>query len=143
MAKILGIDYGKVITGLSISDEKKIFAFGLEAIPTKNLMKFFSLFFSSETIEKVIIGLPKKWNNQPEILIEKYIQKFIYKFRIQYPKVLIERLDERYTSKIAFHSMIELGLKKKVRRKKTILNQISAILILQSYLSQQEKCKKN
>ncbi|WP_185869759.1 Holliday junction resolvase RuvX [Blattabacterium cuenoti] len=133
MAKILGIDYGKVITGLSITDTKQIFAFGLNALPTKKLMIFLESFFYHEHIEKIVIGLPKKLNNKKEFL-EKNIQKFIKKIRIKYPKIIIERIDERFTSKIAFQAMIKLGLKKKKRKKKEILNQISATLILQSYL---------
>ncbi|WP_185867294.1 Holliday junction resolvase RuvX [Blattabacterium cuenoti] len=139
MAKILGIDYGKVTTGLSITDEKKIFAFGLNAVPTKNLMNFLENFLVYEQIEKIVIGLPKKLNNQKEILIETYIQKFIKKFHVKYPKIIIERLDERFTSKMAFDTMIKLGLKRKKRRKKVILNQISATIILQSYLKKEEK----
>ncbi|AGW86217.1 Putative Holliday junction resolvase [Blattabacterium sp. (Nauphoeta cinerea)] len=118
MAKILGMDYGKIITGLSITDTKKIFAFGLNAVPTIKLMNFLEYFLVDEKIEKIVIGLPKKLNNQKEISIEAEIQKFIYKFHIKYPKILIERLDERFTSKIAFDTMIKLGLGKKKRRKK-------------------------
>jgi RNAse H-fold protein YqgF len=139
MAKILGIDYGKIITGLSITDAKKIFAFGLNAVFTKNIMNFLENFFCYEKIEKIVVGLPKKLNNKKEILIETDIQKFLKKFHNKYPLISIERLDERFTSKIAFDTMIRLGLKKKKRRKKEILNQISATIILQSYLTKEEK----
>ncbi|WP_185862282.1 Holliday junction resolvase RuvX [Blattabacterium cuenoti] len=139
MSKILGIDYGKVITGLSITDAKQIFAFGLDAVLTKKLMNFLELFLSHEHIKTIVIGLPKKLNNKKEVLIETEIQKFINIFRIKYPKIIIERLDERFTSKMAFHTMIQLGLKKKKRRKKIILNKISATIILQSYLIKKEK----
>ncbi|WP_185849377.1 Holliday junction resolvase RuvX [Blattabacterium cuenoti] len=142
MAKILGIDYGKIITGLSITDEKQIFAFGLDAIFTKNLMKFLKNFLVYEKIEKIVVGLPKKLNNQKEISVETDIQKFISKFHVKYPKIIIERVDERFTSKMAFDTMIKLGLKKK-KKKKVILNQISATIILQSYLSLSKTKKKN
>ncbi|WP_185870649.1 Holliday junction resolvase RuvX [Blattabacterium cuenoti] len=138
MTKILGIDYGNVITGLSITDSEKIFAFGLNAIPTQKLMNFLSMLIDNEKIEKIVIGLPKTLNNK-NALIEKSIQKFIYKFHKKYPQIIIERLDERFTSKMAFYTMIELGFKKKKRKQKIILNQISAILILQSYLKKIEK----
>ncbi|WP_317168031.1 RuvX/YqgF family protein [Blattabacterium cuenoti] len=118
MAKILGIDYGKVITGLSITDNEQIFAFGLDAIPTKKLMNFLKSFLSHEKIDEIVIGLPKRLNNQKETLIETDIQIFINKFRIRYPHILIKRLDERFTSKMAFNTMIELGLKKKKEEKK-------------------------
>ncbi|WP_185858671.1 Holliday junction resolvase RuvX [Blattabacterium cuenoti] len=136
MRKILGIDYGKIITGLSITDEKQIFAFGLKAIPTKKLMNFLESFFYQEQIDIIVIGLPIKLNNQKISFIETDIQKFINEFHIKYPKMIIERLDERFTSKIASHTMKELGLKKK--RNKKILNKISATIILQSYLKRKE-----
>ncbi|WP_341655579.1 Holliday junction resolvase RuvX [Blattabacterium cuenoti] len=139
MSKILGIDYGKIMTGLSITDAKKIFAFGLDSVPTKNLMNFLESFLVREKIEKIVVGLPKKLNNQKEILIETEIQKFIKKFHIKYPNIIIKRLDERFTSKIAFATMIKLGLKRKKRRQKVILNQISATIILQSYLTKKDK----
>ncbi|WP_341653138.1 Holliday junction resolvase RuvX [Blattabacterium cuenoti] len=139
MSKILGIDYGKIMTGLSITDDKKIFAFGLNSVPTKNLINFLEYFLIREKIEKIVVGLPKKLNNQKEVLIETEIQKFLKKFHIKYPKIIIKRLDERFTSKIAFATMIKLGLKRKKRRKKVILNQISATIILQSYLTKKDK----
>ncbi|WP_341656527.1 Holliday junction resolvase RuvX [Blattabacterium cuenoti] len=139
MSKILGIDYGKIMTGLSITDAKKIFAFGLDSVPTKNLMNFLESFLVREKIEKIVVGLPKKLNNQKEILIETEIQKFLKKFHIKYPNIIIKRLDERFTSKIAFATMIKLGLKRKKRRQKVILNQISATIILQSYLTKKDK----
>ncbi len=139
MSKILGIDYGKIMTGLSITDAKKIFAFGLDSVLTKNLMNFLESFLVRENIEKIVVGLPKKLNNQKEVLIETEIQKFLKKFHIKYPNIIIKRLDERFTSKIAFATMIKLGLKRKKRRKKVILNQISATIILQSYLTKKDK----
>ncbi|WP_341661789.1 Holliday junction resolvase RuvX [Blattabacterium cuenoti] len=139
MSKILGIDYGKIMTGLSITDAKKIFAFGLNSVLTKNLMNFLESFLVREKIEKIVVGLPKKLNNQKEVLIETEIQKFLKKFHIKYPKIIIKRLDERFTSKIAFATMIKLGLKRKKRKKKGILNQISATIILQSYLIKKDK----
>jgi len=133
MAKILGIDYGKKMTGLSITDSKKVFAFGLNVVPTNKLMNFFKSFIIENSIEKIVIGLPKKLNNE-ENSIEKNIKKFILKFRLQYPRIRVDRLDERFTSKIALHTMIQSGIKKKKRRKKEILHKISATIILQSYL---------
>ncbi|WP_317045938.1 RuvX/YqgF family protein [Blattabacterium punctulatus] len=117
MKKILGIDYGKMITGLSISDTSQVFSFGLKSIPTNKLMDFLDIFIVTEQIEKIVIGLPKTLKNK-NFLIEKYIQKFIFKFHRKYPKILIDRLDERFTSKISFYTMIELGIKKKKEEKK-------------------------
>ncbi|WP_185849953.1 Holliday junction resolvase RuvX [Blattabacterium cuenoti] len=138
MTRILGIDYGKVITGLSITDPLQKFAFGLNAIPTKNLMSFLASFIANEPIKKIVIGLPKTLNNK-NALIEKSIQNFIYEFQKKNPKIRIDRIDERFTSKMAFYTMIELGLKRKKRRQKGIINKISATIILQSYLTKKEK----
>ncbi|AGD98342.1 Holliday junction resolvase-like protein [Blattabacterium sp. (Blatta orientalis) str. Tarazona] len=138
MTRILGIDYGKVITGLSITDSLQKFAFGLNAIPTKNLMSFLAILIAKKPIKKIVIGLPKTLNNK-NALIEKSIQNFISKFQKKNPKIRIERIDERFTSKIAFSTMIELGLEKKKRRQKGLINKISATIILQSYLTKKEK----
>ncbi|WP_185865153.1 RuvX/YqgF family protein [Blattabacterium cuenoti] len=133
MGKILGIDYGIIITGLSITDQNKIFAFGLDAIPTKKLMIYLESIIYKEEIEKLIVGLPKKLNNNLEFFLEKKIQDFLAVFCKKYPKVSIIRIDERFTSKLSFYYMISSGLKKN-KRKKKILNKISATIILQSYL---------
>ncbi|WP_317168513.1 Holliday junction resolvase RuvX [Blattabacterium cuenoti] len=136
--KILGIDYGKVMTGVSITDSKQIFAFGIDSVLTKDLMIFLDTLMKTNQIEIIVIGLPKTLNNKI-FSIEKLIQKFIFKFLKKYPNIMIERLDERFTSKIAFQAMIDLGLTKKHNNKKTILHKISATLILQSYLSKKKK----
>ncbi|WP_185860043.1 Holliday junction resolvase RuvX [Blattabacterium cuenoti] len=138
MTRILGIDYGKVITGLSITDPLQKFAFGLNSILTKNLMSFLVSFLANEPIKKIVIGLPKTLNNK-NALIEKSIQNFISEFHKKNPKIRIDRIDERFTSKMAFYTMIELGLKRKKRRQKEIINKISATIILQSYLTKREK----
>ncbi|WP_185868631.1 RuvX/YqgF family protein [Blattabacterium cuenoti] len=138
MGKILGIDYGTVMTGLSITDEQKIFSFGLISLYTEKLFIFLDPFLCTENIEKIVIGCPRKWNNKKEINLEKKIIKFIHIFHTKFPNIDIERIDERFTSKMAFYSMIELGFKKKQRKEKKILHTISATIILQSYLKKQE-----
>ncbi|WP_185878025.1 Holliday junction resolvase RuvX [Blattabacterium cuenoti] len=143
MSKILGIDYGKIMTGLSITDQNKIFAFGLDSIPTSKLMFFLKSIIFHEKIEKLVIGLPKKLNNEIEFLLEKKIQKFIKNFKKVYPSISIERIDERLTSKISTQSMklIKIKSKKRKKNRKKILNKISATIILQSYLLKLEKIK--
>lgn len=112
MSKILSIDYGSKRTGLAVTDSMKLIASGLNTVPTEKLMVFLSIYFGQETIEKIIIGLPKQLNGQ-EALIEISIQKFIDKLHKKYPNIPIERIDERFTSKLALNAMIEGGLKKK------------------------------
>ncbi|WP_238785462.1 peptide deformylase [Blattabacterium cuenoti] len=120
MSKILGIDYGKIMTGLSITDKNKIFAFGLKSILTKDLMFFLKSIIYNEKIEKLVIGLPKKLNNKIELLLEKKIKKFIKEFKKLYPSISISRIDERLTSKISIQYMILMKLKSKKKKKNRI-----------------------
>lgn len=133
MSKILGMDYGSKRTGLAITDSLNIIASGLTTISTNNLICFFNEFLLKEEIKTLVIGLPKRLNNQ-EFFLEFFIQKFIKKFYRKYPSINIVRIDERFTSKLALDVMIQNKMKKKQRKNKNILNLISAIIILQSYL---------
>ncbi|XCI75414.1 MAG: Holliday junction resolvase RuvX [Flavobacteriales bacterium] len=135
MSRILSIDYGSKRTGLAVTDPMKLIASGLNTVPTEKLMVFLSTYLGQEIIEKIIIGWPKQLNGQ-EAPIETSIQKFINKLHKKYPNITIERIDERFTSKLALNAMIEAGLKKKRRRDKALIDQISATIILQSYLDQ-------
>jgi len=100
---------------------------------TPTLLDFIKDYCSKETIELFIIGLPKRLNNE-QSEVEKLIQPFILKLQSQHPTIPIKRIDERFSSKLAFQSMIESGTKKKDRRNKATIDQISATIILQSYL---------
>jgi len=133
MARVLAIDYGEKKTGIAISDELQLIASGLTTVPTKNIFTFLSTYLSAESVETIIIGEPKTLRNKPSES-EKFITPFINKIQKLYPKIKIERIDERFTSKIAFQSMIDSGLKKKQRRNKALIDEISATIILQSYL---------
>jgi putative Holliday junction resolvase len=134
MARVLSIDYGSKRTGLAVTDEFKIIASGLSTIPTNTLIDFLEQFFAKEKVEKVIIGEPKQMNGQPSEsneIIEKFIEKFIKAF----PLMPLEKVDERFTSKIAFQTMIDSGLKKKQRQNKALIDEVSATILLQDYLS--------
>jgi putative Holliday junction resolvase len=133
MAKILALDYGKVRTGVAVTDELQIIASGLKTVETKFLFDFLSDYFKNESVESIVLGEPKQMNfevSESEVLI----QKFITKFTKIYPKIPIVRVDERFTSKIAFQTMIDSGLGKKKRQNKALVDEISATIILQSYL---------
>jgi putative Holliday junction resolvase len=133
MAKILALDYGKVRTGVAVTDELQIIASGLKTVETKFLFNFLSDYFKNESVESIVLGEPKQMNfevSESEVLI----QKFITKFKKIYPKIPIVRVDERFTSKIAFQTMIDSGLGKKKRQNKALVDEISATIILQSYL---------
>ena len=133
MAKILALDYGKVRTGVAVTDELQIIASGLKTVETKFLFDFLSDYLKIESVESIVLGEPKQMNfevSESEVLIQKFIQKF----KNLYPKIPIVRVDERFTSKMAFQTMIDSGLGKKKRQNKALVDEISATIILQSYL---------
>lgn len=133
MARILAIDYGVKRTGIAVTDELQIIASGLITVKTGELIKFLIDYTNKEQVELFIVGLPKQMNNS-DSESEKHILSFLKQLKKSLPKIPIKRIDERFTSKIAFQTMIESGLKKKQRRNKGLVDEISATIILQSYL---------
>jgi putative Holliday junction resolvase len=133
MGRILAIDFGKVRTGLAVTDELQIIASGLTTVNTKELIPFLKEYISKESVELFVIGLPKQMNNEASES-EALIAPFINKLETQIPNIPIKRIDERFTSKMAFQTMIDSGLKKKQRQNKALVDEISATIILQSYL---------
>ena len=133
MGRILAIDYGTKRTGIAVTDELQIIASGLTTVDTKNLMEFLKGYISSENVELFVIGEPKQMNNQASES-EVVIKLFIAQLSKTIPSIPIIRVDERFTSKMAFQTMIDSGLKKSQRKNKALVDEISATLILQSYL---------
>tara|TARA_B100001109_G_scaffold91942_1_gene74781 strand:- start:65 stop:487 length:423 start_codon:yes stop_codon:yes gene_type:complete len=133
MTKFLSIDYGLQRTGLSISDSDKIFAFPLETIETNKLIKHLSTLIENENISRIIIGQPKRLSGQNSE-IESSILKFIDSISNIFDKKQIFRYDERFTSKIAKKTIISSGIKKKARSDKSLVDKISATIVLQDYL---------
>ena len=133
MARILAIDYGVKRTGIAVTDELQIIASGLITVKTDELIKFLIDYTNKEQVELFIVGLPKQMNNS-DSESEKHILSFLKQLKKSLPKIPIKRIDERFTSKIAFQTMIDSGLKKKQRRNKGLVDEISATIILQSYL---------
>lgn len=133
MARILAIDYGHVRCGIAVTDELQIIASGLTTVVTKDLLPFLKKYFTEEAVELVVIGEPKQLNNEAS-QSEVYIQEFLEKFYTTFPEMPVKRVDERFTSKMAFQTMIDSGLKKKQRQNKALVDEISATIILQSYL---------
>ena len=133
LTKYIGIDYGKKRTGISISDYDKIISFPLETVETTNLIDFLKDLTKKEKIEKIIIGKPLKLNNKIHAL-ENEIVDFIESINIAFPNISIHRVDERFTSKISNKILNQLETKKKIRMDKSIIDKISASLILESYL---------
>ena len=114
MPRILAIDYGIKRTGIAVTDDFQIIASGLTTIPSETAITFLKDYFSKENVAKVIIGEPKQMNGQPSESTE-VIEKFVSKFQKEFPEMKVERVDERFTSKMAFQTMIDSGLKKKQR----------------------------
>ena len=136
--KYIGIDYGLKRTGVSISDYNKVISFPLDTIDTSTLIIFLEDLIPNENIEKVIIGKPLNLNNQLHEL-ENDILQFIELLQSIFPNIIIERVDERYTSKISSFIIRQSGVNKKSRMNKSIIDKISASLILESYLIMNKK----
>ena len=133
MTKFLAVEYGLSRTGLSISDPEKIFAFPLETVETNQLINRLTDLIESENISRIIIGKPKRFSGQDSD-IESQILKFINSISSIFDKKQIFRYDERFTSKIAKNAIISSGIKKKSRSDKSLVDKISATIILQDYL---------
>lgn len=133
MARLLALDYGKVRTGIAVTDEIQLIASGLTTVDTAKLLDFLKTYFVQEKVERIVIGEPKQMNGSASES-EELIQKFLNKFAKRFPNMPIERQDERFTSKMAVQSMITSGVKKKQRQNKALVDEISATLILQAYL---------
>ena len=133
MGRILAIDYGVKRTGIAVTDELQIIASGLATVETKEIFSFLKNYLEKENVELFLVGLPKQMNNEPSES-EAFIIKFLGKLQKLFPSVPLKRVDERFTSKIAFQTMIDSGLKKNQRKNKALLDEISATIILQSYL---------
>jgi putative Holliday junction resolvase len=134
MPRILAIDYGFKRTGIAVTDELQIIASGLTTIPSATAIHFLKEYFSKEKVVKVLIGEPKQMNGQPSESTP-IIEKFIADFKIAFPEMKMERVDERFTSKMAFQTMIDSGLSKKQRQNKGLVDEIAATILLQDYLT--------
>jgi len=133
MGRILALDFGKKRTGIAITDELQIIASGLTTVETKDIMSFLKAYVSKENVELFLVGEPKQMDYS-ESESEAIIKPFLVKLEKEFPNIPIQRVDERFTSKMAFQTMIDSGLKKGQRKKKALIDEISATIILQSYL---------
>ena len=133
MARILAIDFGEKRTGIAVTDELQLIASGLTTVHTIDLLSFIKEYTTREKVELFLVGKPKQMNNtdsESEILITPFLQQL----KKLFPLIPVKRIDESFTSKIAFQTMIDSGIKKKQRRNKKMIDEISATIILQSYL---------
>ncbi|MDO4217545.1 MAG: Holliday junction resolvase RuvX [Bacteroidales bacterium] len=133
MGRILAIDYGKVRTGIAVTDTSQIIASGLTTVETPKLMTWLKNYCQQEEVEAFVLGDARHMDNTPSESM-KYIEPFAKQLAKVFPDKPIHRVDERFTSKMAFQSMIDSGLKKKQRQNKGLIDTISAALILQTFL---------
>lgn len=133
MGRILAIDYGKKRTGIAVTDPMKIIASGLCTVDTWNLNTWLDDYLSSEQVETIVVGEPKQMDYTDSELGD-VITAFAKALQLKHPTIKIERVDERFTSKMAFQTMIDSGLNKRQRRNKALVDEIAATIILQSYM---------
>ena len=133
MGRILAIDYGRKRTGIAVTDPMQIIASGLTTVPTHQLMDFLMKYVQQEKVERIIIGHPKQMNNEDSENM-KNIVPFMNRLKKQLPDIPVELVDERFTSVLAHQAMLTGGLKKKDRQNKALVDEISATIILQSYM---------
>ena len=137
MGCLVGIDFGIKRTGLAYTDPNKMIATGLKNLPTNIVISYIQDYFRNEEVDAFIIGKPTQKDGTPSEL-ENNIKNFILELKKYFPNKKIERYDERYTSKMAKQVIINLGIKKKKRTNKGLVDQISATIILQSYLDRKK-----
>jgi putative holliday junction resolvase len=134
MGRILAVDYGNKRIGIAVTDPLKIIATGLTTIHSKDIWDFLNDYFKKESVDAVVVGFPKKLDNTPTHSTP-HVVGFINKLKKLYPNMPVHSLDERFTSKMAVQSMVDSGMKKKNRQNKELIDEISATIILQSFMS--------
>jgi len=140
MGRVLSIDYGKKRVGLAVTDPLRIIATRLTTVSSTEIWEYLSDYFAREQVDLVLVGYPRQLNNEPSEAI-RYINPFLKKFTQLYKQMPVELMDERFTSKMAFQTMIDAGVKKKDRQNKATVDGVSATIILQSYLEGQKFLK--
>jgi putative pre-16S rRNA nuclease len=133
LARIISIDYGRKRVGLAVTDPSQIIANGLDTVAAKDVLTYLEKYFQTEEVECIVVGYPKQMNNEDSESV-KYLKPFLGQLKKKFPDMPIELVDERFTSKIAFQTMIDGGLGKKARRDKALIDKVSATIILQSYM---------
>lgn len=133
MARILSIDYGLKRTGLAVTDPLQIIATGLTTVESPKLIPFLKDYFKKESVELILVGEPKNWDDS-DTHATPLVKAIVGKLQKEFPSIPLRMVDERYTSKMASRAMIDMGLKKKQRRNKALVDEIAATILLQEYL---------
>ncbi|MCX6230068.1 MAG: Holliday junction resolvase RuvX [Bacteroidetes bacterium] len=137
MGRILAIDYGQKRVGIAVTDELQMIANGLTTIHSKEIISFLKDYVINESVDIFVVGEPKQMNNMPSESV-KFIEPFIKVLKKTFPAIPVVRIDERFTSKMASQTMLTAGLKKTARQNKSLVDTISATIILQSYLESRD-----
>lgn len=138
MARIIAIDYGRKRAGIAVTDSLQLIANRLTTVKTQDLSTFLKHYFAVEKVDTIVVGYPKQMNNTPSEAVV-YIDPFVKNLKKNWPDKKVVLMDERFTSKMAFQTMIDGGVKKKDRRNKELIDAISATIILQSYMDSIKK----
>src|SRR5687767_10464591 len=133
MPRILAIDYGLKRTGLAVTDPLKIIATALTTVESPKLIQFLKDYFKKEEVELIVIGEPKNWD-ESDTHATPLVKKLVEKLKKEFPQMPLKLVDERYTSKMASNAIIEMGIKKKDRRDKSLVDKVAATIILQEYM---------
>jgi putative Holliday junction resolvase len=137
MGRIMAIDYGLKRTGLAVTDPLQIIATGLTTIESSQLVPFLKDYFKKEPVELLLIGEPKNWD-ESDTHATPLVRQVMVRLRREFPSIPLMPVDERYTSKMASRAMIDMGLKKKQRRNKALVDEIAATILLQEYLEKKQ-----
>lgn len=130
----MAIDYGSKRVGIAVTDPLQIIANGLTTVHSKDLIDFLKKYMEKEQVECIVVGEPKRLNNEASDSA-RFIEPFVVHLKRTFPQIKVERIDERFTSKMAFQTMIDSGLKKKDRQSKELVDEISATIMLQDYMN--------
>jgi putative Holliday junction resolvase len=133
LARILALDYGKKRTGIAVTDPLQIIATALDTVDTRELIGYLKKYMAAEPVERVLIGYPLNMDDSPTDATP-FVEKFTGKFKNVFPHLPIELIDERMTSKMASQAISQMGLRKKVRAQKALIDQVSAAMMLQDFL---------
>ena len=134
MAKVLAIDFGLKRTGLALSDDQKMFAFGLKTVDSRNLMDELKKLVVTEHIDTLVVGEPKRLDAS-DTHISENVRRFVNALKQNFPGLTIHSLDERFTSKMAASALSQMGMQKKVKQDKSLIDEVSATILLQDFLA--------
>lgn len=133
MARIMAIDYGLKRTGIAVTDPLQIIATGLTTVESPKLIPFLKEYFRTEVVELILMGEPKNWDDS-DTHATPLVRQIVQRLQKEFPAMPLQLVDERFTSKLASRAMVEMGMKKKQRRNKAMVDEIAATIMLQEWM---------